>query len=141
MVPWFEFYLPRNVMREPAALVLLEMVLWLGVLLVAGLAIAVTYERGRDVVQAAVAGFRTRSQALSPAPRHHPGPADPPPQIVPQAAETALGFPIPSLPYPWLLLLSNALTGTHLACSWRYPPVALIPDSDALSSRYRRLHR
>jgi hypothetical protein len=67
MVPWFEFYLPRNVMREPAALVLLEMVLWLGVLLVAGLAIAVTYERGRDVVQAAVAGS-------APAPKPSPPP-------------------------------------------------------------------
>ena len=31
MVPWFEFYLPWNVMREPAPLVLLEMACWLGV--------------------------------------------------------------------------------------------------------------
>lgn len=44
MVPWFEFYLPWNVMREPASLVLLEMALWLGVLLVTGLTIAGVYE-------------------------------------------------------------------------------------------------
>ena len=40
MVPWFEFYLPWNVMREPAPLVALEMACWLGVLLCVGLAIA-----------------------------------------------------------------------------------------------------
>ncbi len=40
MVPWFEFYLPWNVMREPALLVALEMACWLGVLLCVGLAIA-----------------------------------------------------------------------------------------------------
>jgi len=44
MVPWFEFYLPWNVMREPALLVLLEMILWLGVLLAVGIAIAGVYE-------------------------------------------------------------------------------------------------
>jgi hypothetical protein len=43
MVPWFEFYLPWNVMHEPAALVLLEAVLWLCVLLAVGLAIAGVY--------------------------------------------------------------------------------------------------
>lgn len=37
MIPWFEFYLPFNVMREPLALVLLEMLLWLGVTLTLGL--------------------------------------------------------------------------------------------------------
>ena len=37
MVPWFEFYLPFNVMREPLPLVLLEMALWLGVMLSVGL--------------------------------------------------------------------------------------------------------
>lgn len=37
MVPWFEFYLPHNVMREPLPLVLLEMALWLGVMLTVGL--------------------------------------------------------------------------------------------------------
>ncbi|MDX1639702.1 MAG: hypothetical protein R3281_17195 [Balneolaceae bacterium] len=44
MVPWFEFYLPWNVMHEPALLVLLEMVLWMGVLLCVGLIIARVYE-------------------------------------------------------------------------------------------------
>ena len=43
MVPWFEFYLPWNVMHEPAGLVLLEMVLWWGVLAAVGLAIAGVY--------------------------------------------------------------------------------------------------
>jgi hypothetical protein len=45
MVPWFEFYLPWNVMHEPALLVALEVVLWLAVLLVVGLTIAGIYER------------------------------------------------------------------------------------------------
>lgn len=44
MVPWFEFYLPWNVMHEPVALVLLEGLLWLAVLLAVGLAIAGSYE-------------------------------------------------------------------------------------------------
>lgn len=44
MVPWFEFYLPWNVMHEPLMLVILEMLLWLSVLLVVGIAIAGTYE-------------------------------------------------------------------------------------------------
>lgn len=39
MVPWFEFYLPWNVMREPTALVALEMVCWAAVLLLVGLTI------------------------------------------------------------------------------------------------------
>jgi len=29
MIPWFEFYLPYNVMNEPLSLVLLEGLLWL----------------------------------------------------------------------------------------------------------------
>ncbi|MEZ5426167.1 MAG: hypothetical protein R2747_07885 [Pyrinomonadaceae bacterium] len=37
MIPWFEFYLPFNVMLEPLALVLLEMLLWLGVTLTVGI--------------------------------------------------------------------------------------------------------
>ncbi len=37
MIPWFEFYLPFNVMREPFLLVLLEMILWLGVTLTVGI--------------------------------------------------------------------------------------------------------
>jgi hypothetical protein len=40
LVPWFAFFLPWNVLREPAPLVLLEMACWAGVLLVVGLAIA-----------------------------------------------------------------------------------------------------
>lgn len=37
MIPWFEFYLPFNVMLEPLSLVLLEMFLWLGVTLTVGI--------------------------------------------------------------------------------------------------------
>jgi len=44
MVPWFEFYLPWNVMHEPLLPVLLEMIHWLGVLLSVGFAIAGVYE-------------------------------------------------------------------------------------------------
>jgi hypothetical protein len=44
MVPWFEFYLPWNVMHEPMMLVILEMVLWLCVLLIVGIVIAGVYE-------------------------------------------------------------------------------------------------
>lgn len=40
MVPWFEFYLPYNVMHEPFPLVLLEAVLWALVLQLVGIAIA-----------------------------------------------------------------------------------------------------
>jgi hypothetical protein len=40
MAPWFEFYLPWNVMREPFALVLLELLCWLAVQLLVGVAIA-----------------------------------------------------------------------------------------------------
>jgi hypothetical protein len=40
MVPWFQFYLPWNVLREPAPLVLLEMACWAGVLLCVGVTIA-----------------------------------------------------------------------------------------------------
>ena len=44
MVPWFEFYLPWNVMHEPLPLVLLEAALWALTLLAVGLAIAIVYE-------------------------------------------------------------------------------------------------
>jgi len=40
VVPWFEFYLPWNAMREPALLVLLEMVCWAAVFTGVGLTIA-----------------------------------------------------------------------------------------------------
>lgn len=42
MVPWFEFYLPWNVMHEPTLLVLLEAFCWLLVMLLVGMAIALT---------------------------------------------------------------------------------------------------
>lgn len=44
MVPWFEFYLPWNVMHEPLPLVLLEAALWFLTLMAVGLAIAGVYE-------------------------------------------------------------------------------------------------
>lgn len=37
MIPWFEFYLPFNVMREPFLLVVFEMFLWLCVTLMVGI--------------------------------------------------------------------------------------------------------
>lgn len=40
MVPWFEFYLPWNVMHEPLPLVLLEALCWLLVLLGVGVTIS-----------------------------------------------------------------------------------------------------
>jgi hypothetical protein len=47
MVPWFEFYLPYNVMLEPLSLVLLEGTLWLGVALTMGLymSIVINYSK------------------------------------------------------------------------------------------------
>ncbi|MFN0149753.1 MAG: hypothetical protein ACKVU1_03455 [bacterium] len=44
MAPWFEFYLPWNAMWEPWPLVALELALWLGVMLLVGLAIAFAHE-------------------------------------------------------------------------------------------------
>jgi hypothetical protein len=46
LVPWFEFYLPWNLMLEPTALVLLEMVIWAGVLMMVG--IAISFGLGHD---------------------------------------------------------------------------------------------
>ncbi|MDX1435655.1 MAG: hypothetical protein R3335_02515 [Anaerolineales bacterium] len=40
MVPWFEFYIPWNVLLEPTALALLEMAAWAIVLLAVGLTVA-----------------------------------------------------------------------------------------------------
>lgn len=37
MIPWFEFYLPYNVMLEPLGLVMLECFLWFIVLLLTGI--------------------------------------------------------------------------------------------------------
>ena len=44
--PWFEFYLPWNVMLEPAPLVLLEFLCWAGVMALVGLAISFAFGRG-----------------------------------------------------------------------------------------------
>lgn len=43
MIPWFEFYLPWNVMHEPLVLVLLEMVLWFIVLQCVSFAVVYSY--------------------------------------------------------------------------------------------------
>lgn len=40
IIPWFEFYLPYNVMHEPMALVLLEALLWLCVMTCIGITIS-----------------------------------------------------------------------------------------------------
>jgi hypothetical protein len=53
MVPWFEFYLPWNVLHEPNALVMLELICWTGVMTVVGLTIA--------GVEQALARFNSRS--------------------------------------------------------------------------------
>ncbi len=37
MIPWFEFYLPYNVMNEPLLLVIFEGLLWLATLMLTGL--------------------------------------------------------------------------------------------------------
>jgi hypothetical protein len=42
-IPWFEFYLPFNVMREPFALVAVELVCWFIVFQVVGAVIALVY--------------------------------------------------------------------------------------------------
>lgn len=55
MAPWFEFYLPWNVLREPAPLVVLELACWLGVMLLVGTAIA-----GVDAVLRSVGAGRRR---------------------------------------------------------------------------------
>jgi hypothetical protein len=45
LAPWFEFYLPWNLLLEPSALVLLEMTCWAGILMMVGLAISVAFGR------------------------------------------------------------------------------------------------
>ena len=44
-VPWFEFYLPWNLMLEPTALVLVEMLCWAGILALVGVAISLAFGR------------------------------------------------------------------------------------------------
>jgi hypothetical protein len=52
MVPWFEFYLPWNVMPEPLDLVMFEVFCWLVVLQIVGLAIASVHGAlGRSLVR------------------------------------------------------------------------------------------
>ena len=58
MVPWFEFYLPWNVMREPFDLVLVEAVCWLVVLLAVGLSMGLVYNFFDR-------GYTDRSQTVS----------------------------------------------------------------------------
>jgi hypothetical protein len=45
MTLWFEFYLPWNVLREPAALVGVELACWLGVHLLVGVSIGGVYQQ------------------------------------------------------------------------------------------------
>ena len=45
LVPWFEFYLPWNLMLEPTLLVLLEMTCWAIILALVGIAISVAFGR------------------------------------------------------------------------------------------------
>lgn len=45
MVPWFEFYLPWNLLLEPTALVLLEMLCWAAILSMVGLATSIAFGR------------------------------------------------------------------------------------------------
>ncbi|HEX3387205.1 MAG TPA: hypothetical protein VHS53_18525 [Mucilaginibacter sp.] len=42
VIPWFEFYLPYNVMNEPLGLVVFECLLWFGVMLLTGLCASFT---------------------------------------------------------------------------------------------------
>jgi hypothetical protein len=42
VIPWFEFYLPYNLMREPLSLVLLEGLLWFGVMMLVGMSASFT---------------------------------------------------------------------------------------------------
>jgi hypothetical protein len=55
MVPWFEFYLPWNAMREPTPLALLEVLCWLAVLLGVGLV--------TSIVQGLLARLDRRAQS------------------------------------------------------------------------------
>lgn len=53
MVPWFEFYLPWNVMHEPLMLALIEMALWMATLAIVGMAIARVYEWRNPEIESA----------------------------------------------------------------------------------------
>lgn len=47
-VPWFEFYLPSNLMLEPTLLVLIELLCWAAVMLLVGLAISLAFGRSSE---------------------------------------------------------------------------------------------
>jgi hypothetical protein len=57
--PWFEFYLPWNLMLEPTLLVAFEMLIWLALLLLVGLAISLAYGRASAPEQAELPGPTT----------------------------------------------------------------------------------
>lgn len=46
-IPWFEFYLPWNVLREPASLALLELACWFVTMQLVGHGIVFAYHAGR----------------------------------------------------------------------------------------------
>jgi hypothetical protein len=52
VIPWFEFYLPYNVMHEPLPLVLLEGLLWLGVMIMIGISASFVLNFNRPPVSA-----------------------------------------------------------------------------------------
>lgn len=64
MTPWFEFYLPYNVMNEPLMLALFEAVLWLCVTLCIGvfLSFAMNFERAKPVKMAIIKDLTAKTQ-------------------------------------------------------------------------------
>lgn len=64
MTPWFEFYLPYNVMNEPLLLVLFETTLWLCVTSVVGLFLSFTmnFERSKPVKRAIIKDLTAKAQ-------------------------------------------------------------------------------
>jgi hypothetical protein len=50
-IPWFEFYLPFNVMHEPLLLVLLEALLWLATLVTVAIVFSFIYHSGPKDIQ------------------------------------------------------------------------------------------
>jgi hypothetical protein len=48
--PWFEFYLPWNVMNEPVMLVCLELALWAAMMALVGVTISLAFWRDRSAV-------------------------------------------------------------------------------------------
>jgi hypothetical protein len=64
MTPWFEFYLPYNVMNEPLLLVLFEAMLWLCVALFVGafLSFVMNFERTKPVKKAIIKDLTAKTQ-------------------------------------------------------------------------------